>query len=192
LKKLQFSQPTRDQYLVNDTFSFKIEAIYDNGKKIDVTDRSDLTFMSANDVATYSNGLVRLVNRGTAELIGRFKDKEVVFPVHAEYKWMLDQNQFGPYEEKKKNVPTSHTWTIVFNDELNRNIQRNPEQHVVVTKTNGEHVASNIVTNYNTLKIHPPIGGYDRRTTYHVYIYNIQNKSNATISPPVRFTFTTN
>ena len=191
VKKLQFVQPKTDVFHVNDTFSFNVQAVLSNGKVLDVTNHSDFILLDPNDVATYSNGVVKLVKRGTFDLFARFRNQEVIMPVQSELEWMIDKEKFDAYEEKKQNVSTDHTWTIVFNDELHRHIQDKPYLYVVVSKATGEDAHAHFVTDYNALKIHPPVNGYERKTTYNVFIHDIRNQTNDIISPPVRFTFTT-
>ncbi len=191
VKKLQFAQPKTGFFHVHESFPLQVQAVLSNGEVLDVTKRSDFLLIDPNDVATFSNGMVQLVQRGTFDLFARFREQEVIMPVQSEFEWMLDKDQFDKYEEKKYDTPTDHTWTIVFNDKLHRHIQNNPQFYVVVSKANGEDAKAQIVTDYNVLKIHPPVNGYEPKTTYNVFIHDIRNQSNDIISPPVRFTFTT-
>ena len=191
ITKLQFVQPKDNLLYVHDSYPVNIQATFSNGKTLDVTKRSDFLLIDPNNVATYSNGIVQLIQRGTFEMFARFRGQEIMIPIISEFEWLLNNDKFKEYEEKKSNVPHNHVWTIIFNDELHRSVKTNPQQHVVLTKENGEHVTANIVTDGNVVKIYPPFSGYEPKTTYNVYLYNIQNNSNDVISPAVRFTFTT-
>lgn len=191
VKKLQFVQPKSNLLYVHDSYPVKIEATFSNGKVLDVTSRSDFLLIDPDNITNRSNGVIQLIQRGTFDMFARFREQEVTIPIQSEFEWLLNQDKFQEYEEKKSNVPRNHTWTVVFNDELHRSVKTNPQQHVVVTKRNGENVDVNIVTDDNIIKIHPPFNGYEAKTTYNVYLYNIQNNSKDIISPAVRFTFTT-